>query len=167
MGSSESHFNVLLNCEGQNHKRVSTDHNFSGEMRAEAESNRGPSAYQTLLLGQTGSHLLYWFWTVLAWRAVKGIGIDCMGPGMERWITRSMTSSTNKWRKRRAHYFFHCTITSCFWTRKMKSNIDLDLIANSLYINNHWVHYQSNRTSPRRWWRLPFRSEQGIRSHHL
>ena len=46
------------NCEGQSHKTVSTDHNFwSGERRAEADSNRGPSAYQSnaLPLGQTGS----------------------------------------------------------------------------------------------------------------
>ena len=28
MGSDESHFNVSLNCEGQSHKTVSTDHNF-------------------------------------------------------------------------------------------------------------------------------------------
>ena len=39
---------------------VSTDHNFSREKRAEAESNRGPSAYQPpnpLPLGHVGSHL--------------------------------------------------------------------------------------------------------------
>ena len=28
MGSDESHFNVFINCEGQNHKTVSTNHNF-------------------------------------------------------------------------------------------------------------------------------------------
>ena len=28
MGSDESHFNVLINCGGQSHKTVSTDHNF-------------------------------------------------------------------------------------------------------------------------------------------
>ena len=46
------------NCEGQSHKTVSTDHNFWSERRAEADSNRGPSAYQpnALPLGQTGSH---------------------------------------------------------------------------------------------------------------
>ena len=34
------------NCEGQSHKTVSTDPNFGRERRAEADSNRGPSAYQ-------------------------------------------------------------------------------------------------------------------------
>ena len=28
MGSNESHLNVFINCEGQSHKTVSTDHNF-------------------------------------------------------------------------------------------------------------------------------------------
>ena len=39
------------------HKTVSTDHNFWRERRAEADSNRGPSAYQpnALPLDQTGS----------------------------------------------------------------------------------------------------------------
>ena len=48
---------MFHNCEGQSHKTVSTDHNFWRERRAEADSNRGPSAYQpnTLPLGQTGS----------------------------------------------------------------------------------------------------------------
>ena len=46
MGCDESHFNVSLICEGQNHKTVSTDHNFCKGRRAEADSNRGPSAYQ-------------------------------------------------------------------------------------------------------------------------
>ena len=58
MGSDESHFSVLVfNCGGQSHKTVSTDHNVWKERRAEAESNRGPSAYQpnALPLGQTGS----------------------------------------------------------------------------------------------------------------
>ena len=44
-------------CEGQSHKTVSTDHNCSRERTAEADSNRGPSAYQpnALPLDQTGS----------------------------------------------------------------------------------------------------------------
>ena len=44
------------NCEGQSHKTVPTDHNFRRERRAEADSNRGPSAYKpnALPLGQTG-----------------------------------------------------------------------------------------------------------------
>ena len=48
---------MFHNCEGQSHKRVCTDHNFLRERRAEADSNRGPSAYQpnALPLGQTGS----------------------------------------------------------------------------------------------------------------
>ena len=49
---------MFHNCEGQSHKTVSTDHNFWSERRAEADLNRGPSAYQpnTLPLGQTDSH---------------------------------------------------------------------------------------------------------------
>ena len=43
---------MFHNCEGQSRKTVSTDHNFLRERTAEADSNRGPSAYQ---LGQTGS----------------------------------------------------------------------------------------------------------------
>ena len=49
---------MFINCEGQSHKTVSTDHYlWSGERRAEADSNRGPSAYQPNALppGQTGS----------------------------------------------------------------------------------------------------------------
>ena len=53
---------MFHNCEVQSHKTVSTDHNFSREMRAEADSNRGPSAYQpnALPLGQTGSQARVW-----------------------------------------------------------------------------------------------------------
>ena len=42
-------------------KRLPTDHNFWRERRAEADSNRGPSAYQpnALPLGQTGSQALH------------------------------------------------------------------------------------------------------------
>ena len=45
------------NFEGQSHKTVSTDHNFWRQRRAEADSNRCPSACQSndLPLGQTGS----------------------------------------------------------------------------------------------------------------
>ena len=48
---------MFHNCEGQSHRTVSTDHNFWRERRTEADSNRGPSAYQpnALPLGQTGS----------------------------------------------------------------------------------------------------------------
>ena len=48
MGSDESHFNVSVGSDGQSHKTVSTDkpQPFWRERRAEAVSNRGPSAYQ-------------------------------------------------------------------------------------------------------------------------
>ena len=48
---------MFHNCDGQSHKTVSTDHNIWRERRAEADSNRGPSAYQpnALPLGQTGT----------------------------------------------------------------------------------------------------------------
>ena len=53
MGSDESCFNVPLIVKD----KVSTDHTFWRDRRAEADSNRGPSAYQpnALPLGQTGS----------------------------------------------------------------------------------------------------------------
>ena len=59
-GSDESHFNVSLIVRDKvTIKTVFTDHNLSEEKlrRAEAESNRGPSAYQpnALPLGKTGS----------------------------------------------------------------------------------------------------------------
>ena len=44
MGSDESHFNVSLTVS-DSHKTASTDHNFWRERKAEADSNRGPSAY--------------------------------------------------------------------------------------------------------------------------
>ena len=52
---------IWLHCYHQNDfciKVGSDDHNFWREKRAEADSNRGPSAYQpnALPLGQTGSH---------------------------------------------------------------------------------------------------------------
>ena len=48
---------MFHNYEAQSHKIVSTDHNFWRERRAEADSNRGPSAYQpnALPLDQTSS----------------------------------------------------------------------------------------------------------------
>ena len=45
MGSDESRSNVSLIVRGKVTKVVSTEHNFSKERRAEAVSNRGPSAY--------------------------------------------------------------------------------------------------------------------------
>jgi len=58
MGSDESHFNVSVGSDGQSHKTVSTNHNFSEEKgELKGVSNRGPSAYQpnALPLSQTGS----------------------------------------------------------------------------------------------------------------
>ena len=58
MGSEESHFNVSVGSDGQSHRSVHKPQPFWRERRAEADSNRGPSAYQptALPLGQTGSH---------------------------------------------------------------------------------------------------------------
>ena len=58
MGSDKSHFNVsVIVGDKVTTETLSTDHNFRRERRAEADSNRGPSAYSTnaLPLGQTGS----------------------------------------------------------------------------------------------------------------
>ena len=58
MGNDESHFNVSVGSDGQSHNTVSANNNlFLTERRAEAVSNRSPSAYQrnALPLGQTGS----------------------------------------------------------------------------------------------------------------
>ena len=63
---------MFHNCEEQSHKTVSTDHRFWRERRAEADSNRGPSAYQpnVLPLGQTGSHRNS-YWLVFIFRSGK------------------------------------------------------------------------------------------------
>ena len=57
MGSDESHFNVSVGSDGQSQDSVHKPQPFRRERRAEAVSNRGPSAYQpnALPLGQTGS----------------------------------------------------------------------------------------------------------------
>ena len=58
MGSDESNFNVSVGSDGKSHKdSVHKPQPFRREMRAEAVSNRGPSAYQpnALPLGQAGS----------------------------------------------------------------------------------------------------------------
>ena len=60
MGSDGSHFNVSLTVRDKVTRQCPHwDHNFWKERRAEADSNRGPSAYQpnALPLGQTGSPL--------------------------------------------------------------------------------------------------------------
>ena len=73
MGSDESHFNVSVGSDGrQSHKTVSTNHNlFWWERRAEAVSNRGPSAYQPQRLtarpprpttSTETTRLIYWWW---------------------------------------------------------------------------------------------------------
>ena len=57
---------MFHNCEGQSHKSVSNDPNFQRERRAEADSNRSPSAYHpnALPLGRTGSLTLCRFHSV-------------------------------------------------------------------------------------------------------
>ena len=57
MGSDESHFNVSIGSDGQKSQDSAHKQPFRRERRAEAVSNRGPSAYQpnALPLGQTGS----------------------------------------------------------------------------------------------------------------
>ena len=57
MGSDESHFNVSVGNDVQSQDSVHKPQPFWRERRAEAVSNRGPSAYQpnALPLGQTGS----------------------------------------------------------------------------------------------------------------
>ena len=59
MGSDESHFNVSLFVRGKVTRQCPQTTTFEGERRAEADSNRGPSAYQpnALQLGQTSSHV--------------------------------------------------------------------------------------------------------------
>ena len=82
MGSDEGHFNVSLIVIGKDAKTVSINHNVWRERRAaEAESNRGLSAYQpnvltleltplfvdvALPLGHTGFGYVYmwWWWCV-------------------------------------------------------------------------------------------------------
>ena len=68
MGSDESHLNVFAYCEGQRHNANGNVHKPLNSWIAEAESNRGPSGTEVLLLasltdaltlGQTGSLLLF------------------------------------------------------------------------------------------------------------
>ena len=47
MGSDKSHFNVSLTVRDKvTNKTVSTDHKFGRERKTQADSNRGPFAYQ-------------------------------------------------------------------------------------------------------------------------
>ena len=57
VGSDHSHFNVSLIVRDKVTRQASTDHKFLRERTTEADSNRGPSAYQPNALpqGQTGS----------------------------------------------------------------------------------------------------------------
>ena len=55
MGSDESHFNVPVGSDGQSHRTVSTNNNLFEE-KAEAASNRGPSAYQPNARARTHTH---------------------------------------------------------------------------------------------------------------
>ena len=63
VGSDESHFNVSAGSDGQSHKTVSTDTQpFWRERRAEAVSNRGPSAYQPNALKEKSKIFKYAKW---------------------------------------------------------------------------------------------------------
>ena len=57
MGSDESHFNVSLIVKDKVTRHCPETTTFERERRAEADSNRGPSAYEpnALPLGQPGS----------------------------------------------------------------------------------------------------------------
>ena len=61
MGIDESHFNVSLIVRDEVTRQRPQTTNFEEKGEAEAESNRGPSAYQPnpLPLGQTGSQFAY------------------------------------------------------------------------------------------------------------
>ena len=74
MGSDESHFSVSGGSEGQSHKTVHRPQPFWRERRAEAVSNRGPSAYQpnALPLDYTRS-----LWTALN-MDLKSVGKETM-----------------------------------------------------------------------------------------
>ena len=105
MGSDESHFNIpLIVRDKATRQSQSTDQNFfSRERRAEAESIRGPSAYQpsALPLGQTGSHPL------IVWQAdtlyLPGVRSGCTCTDVFRQSvpqvpgTLSLTGYKGKW----------------------------------------------------------------------
>ena len=77
-------------CEGQSHKTVSIDYNFWRERRAEANSNRGPSAYQpnALPLGQTGSLTECW-WRCRAW--CPPMSVDILGTNCDQCLSIKST----------------------------------------------------------------------------
>ena len=58
MGSDENHFNVSLIVKDKVAKQSRHTTTFEDERRVNADSNRGPTAYQPNALppGQTGSH---------------------------------------------------------------------------------------------------------------
>ena len=82
-------FSCYINCEGKSHKTVSTKHNFWREGRAEAESNRDPSAYhpKALPLGQTG-----WLYSSkMNWPAYEEAEERRVAASFYRYATMSMT----------------------------------------------------------------------------
>ena len=108
---------ILLfhNCEGQSPKTLSTDHNFWNERRAEADSNRGPSAYQpnALPLSQTGSH------------SYAPRSCLCIGPAITSPVIESLkvhvrsaaeTMATSEWNMRHqitSKIWFAAPVTQC------------------------------------------------------
>ena len=83
---------MFHNCEGQSHKTVSTDHNFWRERRAEADSNRGPSAYQpNALPGYAKPAHTWWpskFWAV-QWSWFARVNALC---NLSQEVARGRTS---------------------------------------------------------------------------
>ena len=90
MDSDESNFNISVGSDGQSHKTVSTNHNFWRERRAEAVSNRGPSAYQptALPLGQTDSLWRSVYDYSLLWRVFES---------PSKWCTHLLRYSVVTW----------------------------------------------------------------------
>ena len=79
---------MFHNCEGQSHKTVLTDHNFWRERRAEADSNRGPSAYQpnAIPIGQTAS--LYFYFLAVPFHTTI-IDLDLIWRSQQHLLTDS------------------------------------------------------------------------------
>ena len=75
---------MFHNCEGQSHKTVSTNHNFWRERRAEAVSNRSPSAYQPNALPLAKPALATVSWTFIYVH---------IGPWWHGWVTVTSVQS--------------------------------------------------------------------------
>ena len=92
----------FINCKGQSHKIVCTDHNFEREKRAEADLNRGPSAYQyqpnTLPLSQTGSQ--NWVGRPQKW------SFALLWLGLEPMVAGSPAKHANHWGTTTPHHPF-------------------------------------------------------------